>query len=224
MDIQQPVYAIVPSQGPSIESDRLLLRPVGDSDAAALFAIRSRPEVTEMKSVNESCFNAVWHTMERSHNANCTSHPKEPFKSIGETREWMSTKVFSAGPSDVIGRSFNYAIVDKSIPGTQQRVIGSLSINQVDPYPEIGYAVHPDAWGKGVATEALQLLLKMWWELPRRTVEGDSARPAEVEKAFALCEKRNGGSCRVLEKCGFKVVGDYRHEQDDLFIFALERP
>jgi ribosomal-protein-alanine N-acetyltransferase len=225
MDLpQQPVYAIVPLQGPSIESERLLLRPVADSDAAALFTIRSRPEVAEMKWVNGTCSNAIWRLMMKSHRANWTSHPKEPFKSIEETREWMSTKVFSAGPSDVLGRTFNYAIVDKSTSGIQQRIIGSLSINQVDPYPEIGYAIHPDAWGKGVATEALQLLLKMWWDLPRRTVEVDSARPAEVEKAFALCEKRNVGSCRVLEKCGFKVVGDYRLEQDDLFIFALERP
>jgi RimJ/RimL family protein N-acetyltransferase len=58
---QQPVYAIVPLSGPSIESDRLLLRPITDADAAALFAIRSRPEVAEMKLVqmslpsNEEC-------------------------------------------------------------------------------------------------------------------------------------------------------------------------
>lgn len=135
----------------------------------------------------------------------------------------MSTKTFSEGPSDVIGRSFHYAIVDKSFSKTQQRVIGSLSISQVAPFPEIGYAVHPDAWGKGIATEALQLLLKLWWDLPRRTAEGDSAHPVEVEKVFALCEKRNRGSCRVLEKCGFKVVGDYQHEQDELYIFALDR-
>jgi RimJ/RimL family protein N-acetyltransferase len=46
---EQPVYAIVPSLGPSIESDRLRLRPVTDSDAPALFAIRSRWEVAQMK-------------------------------------------------------------------------------------------------------------------------------------------------------------------------------
>lgn len=46
---KQPVYAMIPSTGPSIESDRLLLRPVTDSDASALFDIRSRPEVAEMK-------------------------------------------------------------------------------------------------------------------------------------------------------------------------------
>ncbi|KAJ6181141.1 hypothetical protein N7519_011602 [Penicillium mononematosum] len=197
---QQPVYVMVPSPGPSIESDRLLLRPITDADAGALFAIRSRPEVAEM------------------------NHPKTPFKSIEETREWMATKVFTSGPSDIIGRSFNYAIVDKSIAETEERVVGSLSINQVDPFPEIGYAVHPSSWGKGYATEALQLMLKMWWNLPRRTVDTRDVSPAEPEKAFALCEKRNAGSCRVLEKCGFKIVGDFQEEGIDLFIFALERP
>ncbi|KAK4861666.1 hypothetical protein LT330_003701 [Penicillium expansum] len=196
---EQPTYVIVPSPGPSIESDRLLLRPITDADATALFAIRSRPEVAEM------------------------NHPKTPFKSIEETREWMATKVFTSGPSDIIGRSFNYAIVDKSIPETEERVVGSLSINQVDPFPEIGYAVHPSVWGKGYATEALQLMLKMWWNLARRTIDSGDA-PAEVEKAFALCEKRNAGSSRVLEKCGFKIVGDFEEEGNELYIFALERP
>lgn len=46
---KQSVYAMIPSPGPSIESDRLLLRPVTDSDASALFGIRSCPEVAETK-------------------------------------------------------------------------------------------------------------------------------------------------------------------------------
>lgn len=154
---------------------------------------------------------------------NCASYPKEPFKSIEQTREWMLTKVFLAGPPGVIGLSFNYAIVDKS-RAEPQRVIGYVSINQVEPFPEVGYSVHPDSWGKGVATEALQLMLKMWWSLPRRNVEGDNSHSAAVEKAFALCEKKNGGSRRVLEKCGFNVIGDYKFGDDDLFLFAVERP
>ncbi|CAG8075981.1 unnamed protein product [Penicillium salamii] len=135
----------------------------------------------------------------------------------------MATKIFADGPSDTLGRSFNYAIVDKSGP-EPHRVIGSLSINQVAPYPEIGYAVHPDSWGKGMATEALQLMLKMWWALPRRTLCKNDIPPNGIERVFALCEKKNGASCRVLEKCGFKVIGDYCYGEDELFVFALEKP
>lgn len=45
----QPVCAIIPSSNESIESERLLLRPIRDSDAAALLAIRARPEVAKTK-------------------------------------------------------------------------------------------------------------------------------------------------------------------------------
>jgi ribosomal-protein-alanine N-acetyltransferase len=135
----------------------------------------------------------------------------------------MATKVFTSGPADVIGRSFNYAILDKSIPRAEERLVGYLSINQVDPFPEIGYALHPSSWGKGYATEALRLMLKMWWGLERRNFGSESDRSTEVEKAFALCHQRNAGSCRVLEKCGFKNVGDFVYKDDELFVFALER-
>ncbi|OQD89714.1 hypothetical protein PENANT_c002G08735 [Penicillium antarcticum] len=196
---QQPVYAIIPSQRPSIESDRLRLRPVTDADAPALFAVRSRWEVAQM------------------------NHPKIPFKSVEETRKWMSTKVFTQGPSDVIGRSFNYAILNKSIPESQEQIIGSVSINAVHPFPEIGYALLPEAWGNGYMTEALNLLLKMWWDLPRRTIEG-TQQPGEREKVFALCETQNVGSSGVLKKCSFKFVSEYRYEQDELIVWGLEKP
>lgn len=45
----QPVYVTIPPSNEPIESARLLLRPVCDSDAAALFAIRARPEVAKTK-------------------------------------------------------------------------------------------------------------------------------------------------------------------------------
>lgn len=45
----QPVYAIIPSLAPSLESTRLILRPLTEDDIPAVFAIRSRPEVSEYK-------------------------------------------------------------------------------------------------------------------------------------------------------------------------------
>lgn len=115
----------------------------------------------------------------------------------------MATKVFTSGPSDIIGRSFNYAIVDKSIPETEERVVGSLSINQVDPFRRLDtQCIH-----RHVEQLTLEMLVR---QSPR--------------KLFALCEKRNAGSFSVLEKCGFKIVGDFQEEGIDLFIFALERP
>jgi hypothetical protein len=46
---RQAVTVIVPRPAPSAESDRLLLRPIEESDLPAIFAIRSRPEVARFK-------------------------------------------------------------------------------------------------------------------------------------------------------------------------------
>jgi RimJ/RimL family protein N-acetyltransferase len=56
----------------------------------------------------------------------------------------------------------------------------------------IGYWIGKSFWGRGVATNALALFL----------VEHDE-RPL-----FAMVAKHNVGSFRVLEKCGFRVVGE----------------
>jgi RimJ/RimL family protein N-acetyltransferase len=72
-------------------------------------------------------------------------------------------------------------------------------------------------------TEALNMLLKMWWDLPRRSIEG-GPQPGEQEKVFALCETQNVGSSGVRKRCGFKFVSEYRHEQDKLDVWGLEKP
>jgi RimJ/RimL family protein N-acetyltransferase len=54
---------------------------------------------------------------------------------------------------------------------------------------------HPDYWGQGYATEALNAFVNKVWEmLP------------EVEKLSALTDSENEGSKGVLRKCGFLEV------------------
>ncbi|KAJ5759912.1 hypothetical protein N7520_007068 [Penicillium odoratum] len=197
---RQPVYVQIPSPGPSIESNRLLLRPVEDRDTPALFAVRRRPEVAK------------------------TNHPKTPFQSIEQTKEWLSTKIFTEGPANIIGRSFVYAILDKSIPDTEEQVIGYMGINAVHPCPEIGYSLLPESWGKGFATESLQMMLKMWWDLPRRELDDLDRLHEGVEKVYAICERNNYGSCAVLKKCGFEVVKEMQFGTDELYLWSLEKP
>jgi RimJ/RimL family protein N-acetyltransferase len=59
---------------------------------------------------------------------------------------------------------------------------------------EVGYWVGRAFWGRGVATAALRAFLR---DVP--------ARPL-----YARVAKSNGGSLRVLERCGFAVVGEGR--------------
>ncbi|HEY8322895.1 MAG: GNAT family N-acetyltransferase [Ktedonobacterales bacterium] len=61
-----------------------------------------------------------------------------------------------------------------------------------DPTRELGYWLGKPFWGKGIATRALTLFLR---ELPMRPL-------------YAHAAKDNLGSIRVLEKCGFIIIGE----------------
>jgi len=75
----------------------------------------------------------------------------------------------------------------------------------------VGYWLGQPFWGKGIATKALMEFLKMDW------------RPL-----LARVAKTNIASRRVLEKCGFVVVGEERSpvkpggEEIDDWIFARD--
>ncbi len=56
---------------------------------------------------------------------------------------------------------------------------------------EVGYWLGKEFWGKGIATQAL-----------RKFLEIEKTRPLRAHAAT-----RNAASQRVLEKCGFKVIG-----------------
>ena len=60
--------------------------------------------------------------------------------------------------------------------------------------PEVSYWIGRKHWGRGIATQALALLLD---EVTERPLLGRAARD-------------NVASLRVLEKCGFRVVGEGR--------------
>ncbi len=76
---------------------------------------------------------------------------------------------------------------------------------------EVGYWIGKEFWGKGIATQALLLFTGL----------------AKTRPLFAHVAKHNIGSRRVLEKCGFTVVGedkyfDAKGEQIEELILKLE--
>lgn len=72
------------------------------------------------------------------------------------------------------------------------RVAGNIVSWERDGRREVGYWLGRDFWGRGVATRALGAFL-----------EGVVARPV-----YAYVAAHNVASERVLEKCGFFVVGE----------------
>jgi len=78
--------------------------------------------------------------------------------------------------------------------------------------PSVGYWLGREFWGRGIATRALQLFL----------------RRVTTRPLYAGAAKDNLASLRVLEKCGFKIVGEAcgyaRARGEDVEEYLLELP
>jgi RimJ/RimL family protein N-acetyltransferase len=75
------------------------------------------------------------------------------------------------------------------------QVAGSIVSWEMLGEREVGYWIGKEFWGKGIATQALAEYVSIV-----------KARPL-----FAHVARHNIGSQRVLEKCGFKVIGEDKY-------------
>jgi RimJ/RimL family protein N-acetyltransferase len=71
-------------------------------------------------------------------------------------------------------------------------VAGTIMCFFMEGKREVGYWIGREYWGKGIATEALAQLLKS----------------LETRPLYGYVAKHNIGSKRVLEKCGFTLIGE----------------
>jgi [ribosomal protein S5]-alanine N-acetyltransferase len=80
-------------------------------------------------------------------------------------------------------------------------MIGYVSIWRIDPAHfrgEVGYALSPHFWGKGIASEALEAVVKFGFsQLCLHSLE-------------AIINPNNNGSANVLEKQGFVKEGHFK--------------
>jgi RimJ/RimL family protein N-acetyltransferase len=75
------------------------------------------------------------------------------------------------------------------------QVVGSVSSYVESGKPEVTYWIGKAHWGRGIATRALAAFL----------VEANTTRPI-----YARVARDNLGSRRVLEKCGFRIIGEMK--------------
>lgn len=145
---------------PVLETQRTILRPFTQEDAADVYAYCSDPRVGPI---------AGW----------------KPHESVEESREIIRT-VFSA--PDV------FAVVDRETG----RVIGSAGF--VTPHRgevhegrslEIGYALSPAYWGRGLMPEVVAELLRYGF------------RELNLDEIWVTHYEENHQSRRVIEKSGF---------------------
>ena len=84
-------------------------------------------------------------------------------------------------------------------------VVGSIATFPVGDGREVGYSIAREHWGRGIATDALRLMLDL-----------DLTRPLSAGAAA-----HNLGSRRVLEKVGFREVEVGVDEPDGVVMFEL---
>ncbi len=103
-----------------------------------------------------------------------------PHESIEQTREWLEAMI--ASPPEVR---------EDFVVEREGRVIGKAGCYRL---PDIGYILHPDHWGQGLAFEAVSAVIERVFERE------------DVPVLTADVDPRNVGSYRLLEKLGFREV------------------
>lgn len=76
---------------------------------------------------------------------------------------------------------------------------------------EIGFSLHPDYWGKGIATEAAKVFCQWYLSTYRGQV------------LFAKVDRENGASLRCLSRCGFSPATEVELSADEMYRKDRER-
>ncbi len=172
---------------PVLESRRVRLRPMVVADAPALIPIYGDPIV------------AQW-----------------GFAPPVATLEDAQALVLSCGRLVQARTLFHWglSLVEDDV------IVGHSTLFQMDlknRRAEVGYSLRRDLWGRGIVTEALDLLIDL------------AFGPLDLRRLEADVDPRNLGSLRVLEKVGFQREGLLRERWeteagvDDTVILGLLR-
>lgn len=150
---------------PVLESTRIRLRGFREDDLGDFYAVHSDPVV-----------NRYW------------SFPA--WTDTSQARDYFASAI---GGRDA-DRMLCWAIAEPD----SDRLIGAttlFAINRAQGRAEVGYALRASHWGRGLAQEAVQLVLGHAFDaLALRRIEAD-------------IDPRNAGSCRLVECMGFVREG-----------------
>lgn len=183
-----------------IITPRLVLRPFISSDLDALYTLRQQPEVM------------AWTTAGRIDN---------------DREETASKLALFLPPNDT--KTFNCAIclretgelIGQGGVHAFEQPAGDTAAGPQLGWPELGYMIRKEHWGKGIATEFLAAFMGAWAGLPREDVTGrkviassaeGAGEPAAVveEQLVAVIDGTNGASQKILERCGFESFLSFR--------------
>ncbi len=172
-----------------VEGGKLILRKLRYRDAAALQEQVNDPEIVR------------WTTR--------IPHPYPPQAAVRFIR--------SSAASWRLDRAYVFGIVPAG-SGQVGGVISLSSVSRVHACAELGYWLGRIYWGKGLATEAVRLILEFGFE------------DLDLHRIYASAFAANLASRRVLEKNGFQLEGVLREaivrfdRRQDFCSYGLLRP
>ena len=167
-----------------IKTQRLALRDILREDQGELHRLRSDPEVIRYMEYLRS-------------------------DAAAETWAWIQETIVqnSLKPR----RSYNLVIKRRS----DNQILGWIGIGQVTGEPagvlDFGYALLPEFWGHGYATEALSAVLKIGFER------------LSADLIFGECDPKNPASGRVMEKAGLRMAQQREGGNQKDLRFAINR-
>ncbi|GAA3631637.1 GNAT family protein [Lentzea roselyniae] len=170
-----------------LKTDRLLLRPFEERDLDDFHAYRSLPDV---------------------HRYLYNEAPDRP-----ECEELLAKRITE---DELTGEGQRLALA--VYWPEAGRVVGDVVLkwlSEADRQGEIGYGFNPDFQGKGLATEAAAVMLKVGFE------------QLGLHRIIAQCDPRNEPSWRLMERLGMRREAHFREfeifkgDWGDLYVYAM---
>lgn len=155
---------------PVLETERLILRKLTAADIDDIFEYASQHDTTIYL-------------------------PWETHKSKDDSFEFLKMTDEKFISTDNI----NWGVELKS----EKKIIGSIEIrkwNDINRCGDIGYALSPLYWNRGIMTEALKRIIRFAFD------------ELYLNRVEAHCDGNNTGSYRVMEKAGMKYEGTHRQK------------
>jgi len=170
-----------------LTTDRLTLRPFAEGDLDDLYAFHSRQEVARF---------LYW----------------EP-RNLAQVRETLAQKI-GQSRLEAEGERLVLAVRSHEVG----RVIGEVSLcwlSKEHRQGEFGYVFHPDAGGRGLATEAAEVMLRLGFD------------ELGLHRIIGRCDPRNQASWRLMERLGLRREAHFvqneifKGEWGDEFVYAM---
>jgi len=164
---------MAPSSAPTLRTERLLLRPFAPSDEETLFQLWNDADVRRF----------LW-------------------DDLPVVRETVREQI-AQSQEDFRERGYGLFLISATgAPGSILGATGLFRLPEAD-WVDLVYALRPEAWGKGLATEAARAVLRFAFEV------------AGLEEVLAGTDLGNTASMRVIERLGMtdeheRVVGPRR--------------